>query len=104
MGVKIKGLQDLQRNLKNMEKKADSLNGSHSVSFNELFYDGFMQSYTDFSSIDDFVEKSGYDFSNMESIDENELDSFIRKNSTFDSWNSMKSKAAGLWTKRQLGL
>ncbi|MDT2686316.1 hypothetical protein [Enterococcus gallinarum] len=63
-----------------------------------------MQSYTNFSNIDEFVEKSGFDFSNMESIDENELDSFIKENSSFDSWNSMESKAAGLWTKKQLGL
>ena len=104
MGVKIKGLKELQRNLKNLEKKADSVNGSHSVPFNELFHDGFMQSYTNFSNIDEFVEKSGFDFSNMESIDENELDSFIKENWSFDSWNSMKSKAAGLWTKKQLGL
>lgn len=56
-----------------------------------------------FSNIDEFVEKSGFDFSNMESIDENELDSFIKENSSFDSWNSMKSKAAGFWTKNSLG-
>lgn len=103
MGVKINGLKDLQRKLENFEKKANSTNGTHSVSFTELFNTGFMQSNTDFSNIEDFVEKSGFDFSDMESIDENELDSFVNENSVFDSWDSMKSKAAGLWTKKQLG-
>lgn len=104
MGVKINGLKDLQRNLEKLEKKASSTNGTHSVSFIELFNKGFMESHTDFSDIEQFVEKSGFDFSDMESIDETELDSFVNENSVFDSWNSMKSKAAGLWTKKQLGL
>lgn len=104
MGVKINGLKDLQRKLENLEKKANSTNGTHSISFTELFNNGFMQSNTDFSDIEQFVEKSGFDFSDMESIDEIELDSFVKENSVFDSWHSMKSKAAGLWTKKQLGL
>ncbi|WP_368251194.1 hypothetical protein [Enterococcus sp. 2201sp1_2201st1_B8_2201SCRN_220225] len=103
MGVKIQGLDQLQKRLKQMEQSASSLNGSHSVSFNDLFTKKFMNRYTDFSIIDEFVEKSGFDFSDMESIDEADLDSFVNENTQFESWNKMKTKAAEEWTARQLG-
>ena len=103
MSVKIKGLNDLQRNLKKMERKAKSMDGSHSVPFTELFNSKFMKKNTKFSSIEQFVDKSEFDFSNMESINEHDLDNYVKKNTKFNSWDSMKGEAAQLWTAKQLG-
>lgn len=103
MGFEIKGLKELQRKLDNLAKKADNLDGNHSVPFDELFNKKFMQSYTSLESIDSFVEKSGFDFSDMDSIDENELNIFVNENTKFSTWDEMKTKAAEEWTAKKLG-
>lgn len=103
MSVKINGLKELQKNLKKMQRKASSLGGSQSVPFTELFDNSFMRKNTKFSSIEKFVEKSGFDFSDIESVDEHELDIFVKKNTKFNSWESMLGEAGKLWTTKQLG-
>lgn len=103
MGVKINGLGNLQKRLKELEKNAKSLDGSHDVPFTELFNKKFMTSSTNFSNIDEFVEKSKLDFSKMEEIDETVLDDFVISNTKFDSWDSMKGEAVQAWTSKKLG-
>ena len=104
MGVEFKGSKKFQKKLDKLEHGAKELDGSHSVSFSELFYDGFMVDNTNFANINDFAEESGFDFSDSDSIDEKKLDEFVSSNTSFDSWSAMKSSAASKWTLKQLGL
>lgn len=104
MGVKITGMDNLMKKLNNLEKNASSLNGTHSIPFSELFNQKFMGQNSNFATIDEFAEKSNFDFSDLESIDEKKLDTFVNENSDFDSWDSMKSKATEEWTAKKLGL
>ncbi|UDM79587.1 hypothetical protein [Vagococcus fluvialis] len=103
MGFKINGLDELKKNLEELGNNVKSLDGTHSVPFDELFLPSFMVNNTDFSNIDEFVNKSGFDFSNMESISEEELNEFVTNNTSFDSWDSMKVKATEEWTSKKLG-
>lgn len=95
MGVKFKGFDEFT-------KKLDKLSGTHTVSFDELFLPEFMARNTKFENIDDFAEKSGFNFGDMDSIDDAELEDFVIKNTSFNSWQAMKTKAAEEWTARKL--
>lgn len=94
----IKELKKMQENLKNMD-------GERSYSFKEIFNDDFMKEHTKFSSISDFLESSGLDFSSQEAfrnVDITKLDAYIAENSDFSSWEEMKSAAGTFLVKRNL--
>lgn len=100
----ITGLEELEKQLSQLERNAKRFDGEHTVSFDDLFTPSFMLKYTSFDSIDEFVESSGFDFQNQEENDESSLDEFVRENTSFDDWHSMQEKAAELWALKRLGL
>ncbi|MGC4668256.1 hypothetical protein [Enterococcus hirae] len=89
MKFELNGLDDLQKNLNQLSKNAKELDGEHSVPFDELFNEKFMIENTNFSDI--------------ESIDDNELDNFVSSNTDFESWEDMKSAAGSEWVTKRLG-
>ncbi len=98
IGKSIKQLQKLQENLKNVE-------GERHYTMKEVFNDTFMSQHTKFSSISDFLNASGLDFSSQEAfqnVDVESLDKFVSENSDFSSWKEMQSVAGRLITKNQI--
>ena len=61
MGVKLnlKGLDQLQRNLKDLERKAKAAGGKHQIPLAELFPPSFLRTHTRFSSLADLEAKAG---------------------------------------------
>lgn len=101
---KISGLDNLSRKLNSMQQAAKNIDGENSVPLTELFTDSFTQSHSNFNSFDEFAISSGFDFSDIESIPENELDTFISENTNFNSWKDMLSAATEKWVAKKLGL
>lgn len=97
------GFDDLAKELDNLAEKAKELEGTRNVKLVELLNNDFMSSHTQFNSIDDFSEASNFDWEKFEEIPENELDLFVSKNSSFNSWDEMLSEAATSYYAKQLG-
>ena len=98
VSVNLKGLKDLQ-------KRLDSVSGP--VQFNELFPPSFMKKYTNYSSINELFEHSGFILETQEdlsAIPEDELDLYLSKVTKFSSWSEMKQCAGQLYIKKQLDL
>jgi hypothetical protein len=96
---------DLNKLLKDLEKKVQEASGE--VSFPELFNPNFMTTFTNFSSIDEFLKKSPFEVhsqEDFENIDTGELDKYVAENTKFSSWEEMKSKAGEMYMKYKLGL
>lgn len=102
MSLKISGLDNLSKKSNKIKTSVEKVQGSHLLPINELFNDKFMCKYSKFKSFGEFADKSSFDFSDIESINDAELDAFIRKNTSFSSWEEMKSTAAKDWTLKQL--
>ncbi len=99
-------LEELQKKIDHAAKKAQELEGENIVSFDDCFTPSFIQQHTTFRSIDDFLSAAGIDPSDQDSFDkfpEDELDRFVRANSSFSSWENMLSAALEKWTFDQLG-
>ena len=96
---------ELQRNLNQLQKNIESLQGE--VSFSELFPPGFMARYTTFTSFDDLLAKSGFkvetrdDFAN---IPDAAWDAYIASSTHFANWEAMKQKAVEEYAQRKLAL
>jgi hypothetical protein len=94
-----KKLEDVERNLKKVK-------GKQTVPFSEIFNPAFMYEYTEYSSFYEMLDKSELleKYGDFESIDDEEWDMFIQKNTNFSNWEEMKSEAGKIWMIKQIGL
>jgi hypothetical protein len=97
------GFDNLSKKLNNMAKKAKELDGEHEVKLVDLFDNKFMSTNTRFSSFNDFADASKFDWSDIEGIPEDELDKFIDQNSSFTSWDDMRTTASKNFVAKKLG-
>lgn len=107
MSFKISGLGELSKQLKELEKEANKLEGSQSIPFSELFHTNFMNKYTNFNNIDEMFEKSGFKCTSnedFEKIPDSEWNDFVKNNTNFSNWENMKSTAGKEYVANQLGL
>lgn len=105
--IKIKGLDKLEKQLKQMEKGAKELGRTKHVSFGELFTTSFMRKYTSFSSMDELLAAGGYNIESQEdfeAIPDTEFDKHIAATTKFRNWEEMLSEATTQYVTRKLGL
>lgn len=99
------GFDKIKRELEKIQSKAKKLEGTNNVPFKELFAQGFLRKHTNFSSLDDMFQKSGFNINSQEdfkNIPDEEWDTFISNNSHFKSWKEMLDAAGNEWIERQL--
>lgn len=102
----IKGLDELQRKLDDLANKAVEVDGSHELSLSELFPDYFMLRFTQFSTMEEMFESSGFEITtqqDFENIPEDKWDIFIETHTQFVSWEEMKQAAANEWVRKKMG-
>ncbi|MGN8217265.1 hypothetical protein ACTG0T_02780 [Halococcus morrhuae DSM 1307] len=105
MSVEIKGFEELAGKLDRLAENADSIDGENTVSFDELFTPEFMQTYTEYDSIESFFGQSRWTVETQDDfkhIPEDDFDRYVDDHTGFNSWEAMLSAAAREWTTRQL--
>ena len=105
--MKIEGLDNLQRKLNDLQRRAHNLNGTHSVPVSELLTPSFMQRFTNFANFDAMVSASGFKAgtqAEFDAIPNDKWNAFVASTTLFPNWKSMLNEAVNEWTKRQLGL
>ena len=98
--------EDVLRKLRDLQRRAEELDGEHSVRFVELFHDEFMLRNTDFPSVQAMFDASGFEVASEEDfagIPDGEWDAYVRDSTRFDSWEEMKSAAVREWVSNRLG-
>lgn len=107
MKIKMDGFDDLEKQLKQMEKNIKEFEGGKDVGFEELFDPSFMKRHTNFNSINEFLDESPFtletneDFDNLE---ESELDKYVAETTKFSSWEEMLNTAGEIHLTKKLGL
>jgi len=107
MSVHIEGFEDFDEELRELQESADGLDGSTEIPMDQLFTEGFMQSYTSFSSLAAFFDDSPWTVETREdfkSIPEADFDRYVGKNTGFDDWETMLQAAGREWVTGQLDL
>lgn len=100
MSFEIKGLKEMQN-------KLESLATTSQVPLTEMLTPSFIVSCSRFTSVEELFDASGFQVNSPEdfkAIPDNEWDSFISKNTSYQNWSEMLSAAAAQWTKAKLGL
>ena len=104
--IKIKGLDKLEKQLKQMEKGVKELSRTKQVSFGELFSGSFMRKYTSFSSMDELLNAGGFNVESQEdfeAIPDAEFDKHIAATTKFKCWEDMLSEATTQYAAKKLG-
>ena len=81
--------------------------GEHSIPLTQLCPPAFMAEHTDFASIEEMFEASGFTLETSEdlaAIPDAEWDAFIASRTRFADWETMQMKAAGDRLSRGIGL
>jgi len=94
------GLDKLQEKLKKLER-------TQSVPFDKLFNSGFMNRYSQFTNIEEFFDKGGFEFESedeFENIPEDKLDQHVQATTNFGKWQEMLTKAGELWITKELNI
>lgn len=104
MDFKIEGLDELNRNLQELQRQAENLSGP--VKFDDLFPPEFMRRYTNVKSIDELLAASGRTINStedFEAIPGDEWDRVVSTNTQFANWEEMKARAGEAYAVRRLG-
>jgi hypothetical protein len=102
----LKGLNELNRKLEDLKRKAEALDGKHEIPFSELFLPEFMTKHTDFASLEEMFQASGFVVESQEdfkAIPDDDWENFIKAHTQFSSWKDMQVTAFREWTARKLG-
>ena len=106
MGFEIKGFDKIQAKLKKLEENAKKLDGKHKVTFSDLYTPEFMDSYTNVKTINELIEKSGFEVSSIEDLNylcENDVfNKFISQNTKFKTFIEMHKTAGAEYAKQRL--
>lgn len=103
---KVNGLDELQKQLKQMERAAKKLNGKQEIPFSKLFTPAFMRKYTSFSSFDELMEAGGFHAETseeFEAIPDAPFDAHVAATTKFSSWEDMLGEATEQYVAKQLG-
>lgn len=105
--AEMRGMNQLKNKLRRLAQKAKALDGEHSVPLTELCPPAFMAKYTDFQTLEEMFEASGFTVETPEdfaAIPDSEWDTFVATVTRFPDWQSMQESAAAEWVKRRLDL
>ena len=87
--------------------KDDFFESEEELDLNDIFTDGFISEYTDFSSFAEFLAEAPIKIDNQEDFDQmdmGEMDAYVAEVSQFETWEDMQGEAVSLYTINQLGL
>ena len=102
----ITGLDEFQRKLTDLARRAESLSGEQQVPLPELLTSDFLSRCSRFQSADEMFDASGFSVNSpadFAAIPDAEWDKFICANTSFTSWETMLGEAGGEWAARRLG-
>jgi len=107
MRFEMKGLDEIQKKLHDLEVRAKQMRGEHKIPVNEVLTVEFMRQHTKFGSFDEMIEASGQKVESAEDFDaipDDVWDDFVRTTTEFKSWEAMLGAAGALWAQKKMGL
>ena len=106
MGFEVKGLRELERNLKRMERSVRAIDGTNHVPVTEMFPPAFMRRHTDVGTFEELIEVGGFTVDSAEdfaAIPDAEWDAHIARVTRFPNWEAMLKKGGTEWVTRKIG-
>jgi len=103
--MKIKGLDEVQRNLRKLSERAQALHGTHSVRVEEILTPDFVQAHTRYGSVDEWFAASPFKIEtreDLEAIPDEAWGEYVRTTTDFDAWQEMLEAAGAHYVQAKL--
>lgn len=107
MSFKIDGLDELQKQLKKMEKGARELERTKTVPLEQLLTPTFMRKYSPFSSFDELLAAGNFEVNSQEdfeAIPDDVFNRHIATHTNFSTWDDMLGEATSQYALKKMGL
>lgn len=101
----VDGFDDLQKELKRMQRNVEELAETKEISFGKLFNKKFMAKHTRFRDIDELFKAGGFKVESEDDFDkisEEKLDNHIAATTEFSSWEEMMYEAYEEYASKKL--
>lgn len=103
---KVQGFDELEKDLKKLQKNAKKLDRQKKIPFSDLFTPEFMSKYTSFASFDELLSAGGFHAETseeFEEIPEAAFDAHIAATTKFPTWEDMLDEATSQYVTKALG-
>lgn len=105
--LEVSGFDEIERKLQQLADNVETMTGEHSIPLTEFYPPAFMAEHTDYETIEQMFEASGFTVETPEdftAIPNAEWDAFIASRTQFADRRTMQTKAAAEWLSRGIGL
>ena len=102
--VEVSGLDEMRRNLEDLQREIETV-AREGIPLTELLPIDFLRKHTEFESLQDMFQASGFvveSREDFEKIPDDEWDNFVRSHTRFSSWEEMLGAAGEEWVSRKL--
>lgn len=102
--MEISGIDEFVKSLNKISGNAEKLDEA-SIPLEDLLTPSFLTEHSEVSSLNSFFEQSPFteeEISDFENIDENKLDEYVRKISTFATWGEFIGEATAIYVSDRL--
>ncbi|MCR1916240.1 hypothetical protein NSA03_02765 [Lactobacillus taiwanensis] len=101
--IEINGLDALEKRFDDMARNAQKVSSKGSLSFDEIFTDSFMRTYTKSSSLNEFFnDLNVHNATDFKKLPQEQLDSKVQKETPFNSFKEMQSKAVSKYLQKTI--
>lgn len=106
--IEMKGFDEVQKRLGDMAERAAELDGKQqTVPLSELLNDDFIAEHSSFASFNKLLAASPFKVEtkeDFEAIPNDDWNTYIANNTSFESWEEMQHRAAAEYLANQIGL
>lgn len=107
MSSKSHSFKNLSKSIEQMSTNLKSLEASNTVPLQDMFAPEFMRTYSSFEDFDSFVLASGLINGELtqqafEAMPDEKWDTWVREETSFQSWPVMLDKASQEWLERKV--
>lgn len=91
--------------LEKLSKNLEELGNKKAITLDELMNDSFVSEHSKYKSFNELLNSSPFNVETAEdfkAIPDDEWDSYINKNTDYDSWKEMQVKAFEYYAKKQI--
>lgn len=103
--MKINGIDEIQRSLRQLSARAEALDGAHEVPIEDLLTADFIHEHTGCGSVDQWFEASPFKIettADFKAIPDAEWDKFVRTTTDFESCQAMLAAASEQYVQAKL--
>ncbi len=101
---KLKMKTDMGKSFDRLQNNLNSISGDHKVLLGDLLTNDFISANTKFANLSEFFAAGNFEIEDVTQLESarDELDSYVKKETSFSTWHEMLSQAVADYMRARL--